>query len=262
MSSRCGGNEDEAKAALGQAITVDPAYESPRRHLMVLLDRAKDWPGAETAAKDLLTLQPEDAEVHYYLAVAQFNQQKDDAALATVEAALRAGPADEYPPLLRIHGDLLAVSGDSAGAAEAYREFLEADPDSPLADTLRQRIEQGERDAVLREIHADVQARNWADVVERSDAVLADHPDWTAVRIFLALGELKLGRHAQAEKLARQVTRTGAAERFPEAHYVLGLALAEQGEVKAAIKEYRRFLSLQPASPLASEVRETLANWE
>jgi VWFA-related protein len=256
------GNEDEAKAALNRAITVDASYESPRRHLMVLLNRAQDWAGTETAANGLLALRPEDAEAYYYLAVAQFNQRNDGAALATTRAALQAGPADEYPPLLRIHGDLLAAAGDTVGAAEAYRQFLEAEPDSPLADTLRQRIERGERDVALREIHADVQAGNWAVVVERSNAVLGDHPDWTAVKIFLALGRFNLGQQAEAEKLAREVTSIGAAERFPEAHYVLGLALAEQGKVEAAIEEYRRFLMLQPASPLASEVRETLVDWE
>ena len=256
------GNEHEAKGALERAITADASFESPRRHLMRLLDSTQDWTGAETAANGLLALRPDDAEARYYLGVAQFNQRNDDAALATVEAALRAGHADEYPALLRIHGDLLSKSGDTAGAAEAYRQFLDAEPDSPQTDTLRQRIERGEQDAVLREIHADVQAGNWPLVVEQSGAVLADHPDWTAVKVFLALGRFNLGQLAEAEKLAREVTSTEAAERFPEARYVLGLALAEQGDVQAAMEEYRGFLTLRPDSPLANEVRETLADWE
>ena len=256
------GNTGEAQAAFETGIAADPSYESPKRHLMRLLADQQDWKKAEAAARGLSELRPGDGEAHYYLAVTQFNQAKFHSAGQAVDAALRAGHGSNYPALLRLKGDILAQQGESAGAAEAYREFLSLEPDSPLAGVMWDQIAEWETRLELLTLGDHLQAGRWGELDRDAAELLAETPDVTPARLYQAFAKFNLGDLDAADRLAQSVRDAPDGEQFPQVYYLLGLVHSEQGDIEVAIREWRGFLELRADSPLAAEVRETIEDWE
>ncbi len=81
---------------------------------------------AEATFRELATTAPADPLPYADLAVSLLRQQKNDAALETVEQALMKAPG--RADLLALRGDILQWSGKSDEALAAYRQAAAADP--------------------------------------------------------------------------------------------------------------------------------------
>jgi tetratricopeptide (TPR) repeat protein len=81
---------------------------------------------AEATFRELLKAAPADPLPYAGLAVSLLRQQKNDAALETVEQALTKAPG--RADLLALRGDILQWSGKSDEALAAYRQAAAADP--------------------------------------------------------------------------------------------------------------------------------------
>ena len=256
------GQDDDARAAFAQAIETDAQYASPRRHLMRLEAKGNHWEEAEKAAAWVADFDPLSAEARYVLAVARFNQGNLDAAAETVQRAVTEDLASGYPDLLRLRGDILAAMEDFQAASESYREFLDADPDSPLAGAIREKIETWSTTAKLQAVDQDARLGKWPEVAVGVAALLREKPDLTAARFFQALANFNLGDLDTARSQTQAIAGAGDAADFPQTHYLLGLIHAEQGDLAAAIEEHETFLRLRPESPVAEEVKESLGDWK
>jgi len=256
------GEHDAARAAFENAIAADGAYVSPLEHLLRLNAGQQRWSEAESTARKLLALDTGNTEAAYHLAVAQFNQGNLDAAMVSIEQTVASGNAGTYPQTYRLQGDVLAAQADLVGAANAYREFLAAQPESAMADAIQGQIAEWETQLELQALGEYLQAGKWDDVDRQAAALLEAKPDQTAARLFRALAKFNLGDLSAADQLAQQVRDAPDAEQFPQAHYLLGLVHSEQGDIEVAIREWKEFLQRRGDSPLAAEVRETITDWE
>ncbi len=256
------GQDDDARAAFAQAIETDAQYASPRRHLMRLEAKGNRWEEAEKAAAWVADFDPLSAEARYVLAVAQFNQEDLDAASETLQRAVTEDLASGYPDLLRLRGDILAAMEEFQAASESYREFLDAEPSSPLAGAMREKIETWSTTAKLQAVNQDARLGKWPEVAVGVAALLREKPDLTAARFFQALANFNLGDLDTARSQAQAIAGAGDAADFPQTHYLLGLIHAEQGDLAAAIEEHETFLRLRPESPVVEEVKESLGDWK
>ena len=255
------GDDERARAAFARAIETDSQYASPRRHLMRLEAKGNRWEEAEKAAAWVADFDPLSAEARYVLAVARFNQGNLEAASEAVQQAVEDGQASGYPELLRLRGDILAALEDYQAASESYREFLDTDPDSPLAGAMREKIETWSTTAKLQAVDQDARLGKWPEVALGAAALLREKPELSGARFFQALANFNLGDLDTARSQAQAVVDAGGAADFPQTHYLLGLIHAEQGDLDAAIEEYETFLRRRPESPVAEEVRESLGDW-
>ena len=256
------GEHDAAHAAFEKAIEGDGAYVSPLEHLLRLNAGQQRWGDAESTAERLLVLDPGSTEAAYHLAVVRFNQGKLAAAKASIEQAVASGDAGSYLQIYRLQGDVLAAQTDLAGAAEAYRAFLAAEPESVMAGVMRDQIVEWETQLELQALGEYLQAGQWDEVDRQAAALLDAKPGQTAARLFQALAKFNLGDLSSSDRLAQAVRDAPDAEQFPQAYYLLGLVHSEQGDIRVAIREWRQFLELRGDSPLAAEVRETIKDWE
>jgi tetratricopeptide (TPR) repeat protein len=96
----------------------------------------------------------------------------------------------------------------------------------------------------------------WQELADTSERIIRlsafDYPE---AYYFNALANLNLNHPEPAEKSAREALKQDAG-RFVRAHYVLGLALARQGQLKPAAEELKTFLA--SSSDLAEAEAETI----
>ena len=181
------GEYDMAHTALEKAVAADAAYVSPLEHLLRLNAGQQRWAEAKSTARKLLALDTGNTEAAYHLAVSQFNQGDLDAAKVSIEQTVASGNAGTYPQIYRLQGDVLAAQADLAGAANAYRAFLVAQPDSAMAGVMREQIAEWEAQLELQALGEYLQVGQWDEVDRQSAAMLESKPDQTAARLFQAL---------------------------------------------------------------------------
>jgi uncharacterized caspase-like protein/peptidoglycan/xylan/chitin deacetylase (PgdA/CDA1 family) len=103
------------------------------------LYKEKQYAAAEAQFTEALKLRPDFALAANNLGFVYYKQEKHKEAARWFENAIKIDPsrAVAYFNL----GDALAQSGDKAGAAKAYRTYLELAPNSPAAATVKQQLE-------------------------------------------------------------------------------------------------------------------------
>jgi tetratricopeptide (TPR) repeat protein len=101
-----------------------------------------------------------------------------------------------------------------------------------------------------------LQGKEWRAAIEFAERALAVDPNsFPDARLYLATAYLNIGDYAAAEHEARSILAL-AADRFPKAHHILGVALAKQGRVPEGIAELESFLVKAPRGPDADLVRQ------
>jgi uncharacterized caspase-like protein len=103
------------------------------------LYKEKQYAAAEAQFTEALKLRPDFALAANNLGFVYYRQEKHKEAARWFENAIKIDPsrAVAYFNL----GDALAQSGDKAGAAKAYRTYLELAPNSPAAAIVKQQLE-------------------------------------------------------------------------------------------------------------------------
>jgi tetratricopeptide (TPR) repeat protein len=184
--------------------------------------------------KRLLKVQPGNIKARRLLGSAQWQSGDARAAVATLRPLADRADADAYT--LSIIGKAYARLGDQAAAvgylrrAAAPRPSATAPLDDPLGD--------GQLAAIRRDAAA------WPDVAA---------PQVVLIRALL-------GRGLGPEALQRARQLQAAAPGSPDAHVLVGDALAIQGDYAGAVGAYRRAANLAFNEPVALRLVEALRN--
>ncbi len=189
---------------------------------------------AEALYRQLLGMQPDNAQVRHLLGLAAY--QRGDAAMAVAEigkaVAADPGQPDYYSNL----GLALRANSQPQQAVEAYRRALQLAPrDAAIHNNLGGALQELKR---LNEAEASYRT---------SLALQPDNPS-----ALFNLGNLLSDRtnHDEAAQCYRQALRW--APQDPDIHNNLANALRASGQLEAALASYRETLRLQPDYPAAA----------
>ncbi|MDN3920435.1 XrtA/PEP-CTERM system TPR-repeat protein PrsT [Roseateles violae] len=168
------------------------------------------------------------AELRLVIASAQLAQGKREAAMASVQDALRSDGGNVEARLMRIR--LLAAGNDLAGAKDYLTELLAAAPESSEAWQLK-------GDLLLIEKDQDGATAAYREALQRDKANVSAH----GALIGLLLGNKdKAGAEAQL-KAMREV-----APNNPQTRLYKAVMALENGDAKAAIEETQQLLKRSP----------------
>lgn len=228
------GRLDDAVTAYRHALKLAPDNNAvTHRSLGDLLLRLARYAEAEPVYRDVLVLQPEDAEVHFRLGLVLAELKQTHAAVEAYRQALSLQPA--YPDAWNNLANLLKALDRDAEAEEAYQKALQLRPDdAAIHCNLGQLLQKNAR-------HAEA-----TTVLRRAVALKADHADsWANLGLSL-MGE---GQYAEAEAAHRQALLLQPDN--PAAHTRLGNLLGKMNRPAEAEAAYRRALDLNPDYPEA-----------
>jgi tetratricopeptide (TPR) repeat protein len=130
------GDLAEAREALERAVALDPSFTRARRELASVLEDSGDLEAALAAYRSLAREAPGDVPVHFRAAVLSRKVGRIDDAISEYQAALRLDPG-----LSEAHYNLavlyLREKNQPELAAQSFRKFLELDPESDRAASVR-----------------------------------------------------------------------------------------------------------------------------
>jgi Flp pilus assembly protein TadD len=129
----------EGKAALDQAIAIDPKLPEAYFTMGMLQNREQDYTGAEKSLLAGLQLEDGSAEAHYELAKTYWATGRWSEAQAGAEKAISLQPNFAPPHVLL--GNALLRKGDTESALTQFRKYVELDPQGPMAGQVRALIE-------------------------------------------------------------------------------------------------------------------------
>ena len=172
--------------------------------------------------------------VTYNEAIPLYREDKDEEALAKLEASLRAKP--DFAPALMLKGTILEENGKCEEAVPALKLAFTLDPNSrsALGPLIRCLDRTGRKDeaAAYRKIQSEA-GRSKIDLY--NDAVAA----------------INAGDDAAAAPLLEQALQQD--ETFAPAQYQYGLVLFRRGEIPAAVARLETYLKLAPQGEFASD---------
>ncbi len=224
------------------------------------------WADTETLYKHMLTIAPNDARVHSYLALYYSEHDRPAEAFTHCEAAMREPlKDDEYPVNI---GTALTRIGKTGAAVSYYSDVLEQYPESApihanlaalLAQTgdLEPAIQHGRRAVELRP--RQVEAHNnlanallnagMLDEAARSyEAALGLRPDIADIHNNYGVALFQLDRDEQA--LSEFATAIRLRSDYPDPYRNKALVLASQSRLTEAMVACRSALNLEPRNPL------------
>jgi len=164
------------------------------------------------------------------------------------EAQLREA-VEEYPRYAvawQALGEVLEEQQRPAEAREAYEKAVEADSSYISPHLLIALLAARESD--------------WEEMQTASSQVIRLNPfDFPQAYYFQSVARANLNDLAGAERSAREAIERDVQERYPDVVRLLGLVLAEQGEVAEAYEHLGRYLELMPDASDAEDIRDRLA---
>ena len=207
--------------------------ESPRLGLIVL-SRA----GMEM---------PPDAQKAYLKGKEEAQKQDWDKAQAQFEKAVAVYP--KYAGAWYELGEVYEREKRPEDASKAYRQAVAADPKYG--------------NPYLRLAALAAQEQKWQEVSGWSSQLIKlNSLDFPAAYYFHMLANFNLHNLAVAEQSARQTLKRDQEHRFPKAHHLLGLILANQGDNAAAREQLRDYLKFAPGGMDKALVMKQLAEVE
>ena len=303
---------DPASAAdtYRKLIQLDARIAQPHYQLGVALDAQGNTAAAKAELDSSLALTPGGADATAKLVGIAVRENQLDEALRVVQQQVAAAPGSA--PLVNLLGVVQSARGDAPSAEAAFREAIRLDPhftdarvalanfyggrgrgDLALA-TIDQALEADQRTAAVYTVRGVIlqQRGDLANAQKAYEQALAIDPYFvTAANNLAWLLSEKLGKHAQAERLARiavagapddpnvadtrgwilyrlgdyaQAVRVlqASADKQPAnatASYHLGMALAKSGDAAAARRALNRAASSPADSPSRDSARKALA---
>jgi tetratricopeptide (TPR) repeat protein len=136
LADRRAGDLAEARQALERAVQIDPTFTRARLELADVLEEAEDFQASAAAYRDLARSSPNDVSLHFRLAVTARKAGLIDEAISEYQTATRLDPS-----LSEAHYNLavLYLREKQAPdlAAQSFQRFLELDPESERAESVR-----------------------------------------------------------------------------------------------------------------------------
>jgi tetratricopeptide (TPR) repeat protein len=190
---------------------------------------------------------PPDASNAYLKGRKAAIEQEWNKARAEFEKAVAAYP--KYAEAWYELGEVHERKKQFAEAVRSYRESLAADPKylNPYP----------------RLIVLAAQERKWREVSEWAEKLIRLDPlNFPSAYYFHMLANFNMREFAPAERSARETLRRDEQHRFPKAHHLLGLMLANMGDNASASVQLKEYLRLVPGATDAELVKKQLAEVE
>ena len=256
------GDTAGARESYQKAADSDAEYLNPLSHLARIEIEQQAWDAAKERASKLTDKDAERPDAHFYLATAEFNLGDLEAAKTAAEAALAQDGEARFVQAHQLMGLIHAQQGEFKAAADSYHRYLAAKPDAADAEAVRQQIGTWETARDLYQLRADVRAEDWESAAGRADHLAEIDPGLTEARFYSTLAHFRLGDFDEAVDRAKGVRSAPDSARYPLVHRMLGTIYSQRGDIRAAAKEYRDFLAVQPQVPDAAELSAQLTDWE
>lgn len=223
------GRLDEAEAFFARAVRSDNSLTGAHMNLAYLY-LLKGQPEKTAASlREVLRLEPSNAEAGYRLAWLLLSRGRLDECLGLGEELKRSGAVSS--PLLVVLGDAHLRKGDTARAEENYRAVL--DGQAGNADALLGM-------AQVSQSRGDLESA--ARYVNRLKGAVADSPE---LLLKLSRVALNSGMKGEAVSALRRAVALKPVE--PSYHFALGAAwLTHPPDLLEAEQAFRQFLSLRP----------------
>jgi putative PEP-CTERM system TPR-repeat lipoprotein len=196
------GDDAKAQADIKTALLIAPRSVPAEYFQALLLARAKDFAGADTALTKYSSAFPSFPRGYYLLAIVKLQLKQYEQAQAAIASYLAAVPNDVGGE--RVQAEVLLKKGDASGAADVLEKLTAEKPDD--AESL----------AMLGEAY--MQMRRSQQAIDAFDRASKLEPDNAAVLRGLALNHLSAGQNAQgttelerALQLAPNDSTTGVA---------------------------------------------------
>jgi len=143
-------DEPGAIEAYSKALDADGMYLRPYVPLIKLNVRAGQWLRVFMLSSNLQNLNPGSLDAKFYSALSAFQLERyDDAEQAIVGLVSEEGAIREFPMAYHLQGMIYSKRGDFEAAAKAYREFLNADPESPTGVDVKRQLGEWEALGVI-----------------------------------------------------------------------------------------------------------------
>jgi len=235
------GNVDKALADLEKALAAKPNRETAREARQLqgrLLVRAGRSGDAAKVWEKLLAENPDDEDLHEDLVEIQITEGQTEDALKTMLALLEK-TKDPYKHVQRTlrAGDIESKLGNRDNAIAAYAQCLEkVGSDSWLEREILSQIEQVYRkdDAV-------------AELREKYEALIKEHPQRVALRRGLAKVQAELGETEMALKTWQELLPLAPGDRALREAYVQ--MLADNKKVAEAVQQLEALIKQEPNDP-------------
>ena len=115
-----------AKQSFAQSVSADPRYVNPYDGLAQLAFRSQQWPDVVDNTNKLLSLDPVDFPIAYFLnGVANYYLRNLDAAEKTVRQGIKVDDGHRIPKLHYLLGMILLQKGDYQGASASLKQYLQ-----------------------------------------------------------------------------------------------------------------------------------------
>lgn len=224
------GRLDEAEALFARAVGRDGSLTGARVNLahLYLLRGDPEKSGAEL--REVLRLEPSNAEAGHRLAWLLLRQGRLDECIALAESL--KGTRAASAPLFAVLGDAHLKKGDVRAAVSALQRAVELDPGEPA-----HHFALGS---------AWLRPRPDLDAAEQSfRQFLKLRPDDAKGQLHLGYVLLKQKRHAEARGWLEKTVRANAGT--PEAFYYLGLIAQGEGDDARAVELFGKSIQLAPS---------------
>jgi tetratricopeptide (TPR) repeat protein len=136
LAERRAGDLAAARQSLERALALDPTFTRAREELADVLEETGDAQAALATYRTLSQQAPEDVRLHFRLGVVARKAGLIDEAITEYQAAIRLDPklAEAHYNLAVLY---LQEKKSPDLAAQSFTRFLELDPDSDRAETVR-----------------------------------------------------------------------------------------------------------------------------
>jgi len=131
---------EKARQAFQHAIEADPNFQKPYAPLSLIELKQGSKEEAARLADKAVSLNPNLTEAHFYAAMAHFMLGHIDRAGEAGLMVKKQGGERNYPRALVILGDYFAQKEDFPASAQHYQQYVELEPDSPMAEQVRARL--------------------------------------------------------------------------------------------------------------------------
>jgi tetratricopeptide (TPR) repeat protein len=224
------GRLDEAEALFTRAVRSDAGLAGAHMNLAHLYLLRREPEKSAAHLREVLRLEPSNAEAAYRLAWLLLSQNRVEECVAFVESLKGTQPPSAA--LLAVAGDAYLRKGDRAAAVASYRKAAELNPSEPSyhfavgSAWLRYPPDVDEAERAFRQF-------------------LKLRPDDAQGQIHLGYVLLKQKRLAEARAMLEPAARGGAAT--AEVFYYLGLIAQEEGEDARAVELFEKSVRAAPA---------------
>jgi len=243
------GHLGDSIKALDRAVTLEPLLRGPNLFLGIARYREDDYPAAIAALTRETQIDPQNAKAFMWLGVAELGAGDPSSASTALDKADQLSPSDVDILYHRGRAHMLV-------SKESYEEMYQADPNSwRVHQALAQSYVEADRleDAVtecqvaLRQrpmepgLHEELGDIYWKqNQLEKAESAFGDElkidGESLSARYKLAVVSLERAKPETAESLLGEVLHR--APNYRDAHYQMGRAQAQLGQVDAAIKSF------------------------